>query len=211
MPNEILTGARYPAASAVPNVNQDIQNAVQDLADNTVPNFTTAAARNTAFSSWVTAGNAMRDGLVCTVAGVPQVYRSSQWRGVSTLVYSGAAYTGAATAATFTTFVTVTVPDPGYPYQVVVDAQQFVLVSSGSSWNFTARIDSSSGQLITPVGSATSTTYVPVIINGGVSTSLSGTHAVIFNAEKISGAAGDGYQPSPVTNLQAYRVQVIPA
>jgi hypothetical protein len=53
---------------------------------------------------------------------------------------------------------------------------------------------------------------VPVTILGGISaTTYTGAHTVIFNAEKISGAPGDGYQPSTVANIQAYRVRVVPA
>lgn len=65
MPTESLTGARYPAPSVAPNVSQDIQNAVTDLASKTIPRFASASARDTAYSSWVSAGNTMVDGLTC--------------------------------------------------------------------------------------------------------------------------------------------------
>lgn len=89
MPNEVLTGARYPASSAAPNVNQDIQNAVADLADNTIPNFTTTTTRNTAYTSWVSAGNTMRNGLICTVADKPYLYSGGAWRPLSKGVDGG--------------------------------------------------------------------------------------------------------------------------
>jgi hypothetical protein len=79
MPNEPLTGARYPAASASPNVPQDLQNAVTDLADNTIPRFATTTARDSAYASWVAAGGAMAAGLHCTVAGRLYRYTGSAW------------------------------------------------------------------------------------------------------------------------------------
>lgn len=82
MPNEPLTGARYPAASAAPNVPQDIQNAVMDLADNTIPTFVTSTARDAAYQAWVAAGGAMRDGLRCYVSTDAQFqnYEDGSWR-----------------------------------------------------------------------------------------------------------------------------------
>lgn len=82
MPTEPLTGARYPASSAAPNVPQDIQNAVQDLADigYAGPHASTTA-RDSAFSAWVALGNTMRNGLHCHVTGVgDQVYLNSNWQ-----------------------------------------------------------------------------------------------------------------------------------
>lgn len=74
MPTDPLIGARYPALTAVPNVPQDIANAVLDLTDNTIPHFTTTSLRDTAYASWVAAGNTMRNGLFCSVAGVAMEY-----------------------------------------------------------------------------------------------------------------------------------------
>lgn len=80
MPTDPLTGSRYPASSAAPNVNGDIQNAVMDLADNTIPRFTTTAARDTAYANWVTAGGTMANGLVCAVSNMLYMYDTSAWR-----------------------------------------------------------------------------------------------------------------------------------
>lgn len=59
MPTDPLTGSRYPAASAAPNVAQDLQNAVLDLADNTIPRFATTSARDSAYTSYGTLSNGM--------------------------------------------------------------------------------------------------------------------------------------------------------
>lgn len=80
MPTDPLTGSRYPASSDSPNIAQYIQNAVYDLADNTIPRFATTAARDSAFAAWVSAGNSMTDGLHCWVSAVgDQVYLSGAW------------------------------------------------------------------------------------------------------------------------------------
>jgi hypothetical protein len=62
-------------------VSQDIQNAVGDLADNTFAGpFASTTARDSAFSAWVGAGNAMREGLHCHVSGVgDQVFVGGNW------------------------------------------------------------------------------------------------------------------------------------
>lgn len=80
MPTDPLTGSRYPSSSAAPNVAQDIQNAVIDLADNTVPRFASTAARDTAYSAMVSAGGVMADGMQCTVNGVPYRRINGTWR-----------------------------------------------------------------------------------------------------------------------------------
>jgi hypothetical protein len=81
VPNDPLTSSRYPAASAAPNVAQDIQNAVTDLADNTWAGpFATTTARDTAFSTWVSGGGTMRNGLHAHVTGLgDQVDLDGNW------------------------------------------------------------------------------------------------------------------------------------
>lgn len=77
MATEPLTGARIPDLSYSPNIPQDISNGVRDLASNTSPHFTSTGARDSAFSAWVSAGGAMRDGLFCTVGTKEYMYSSS--------------------------------------------------------------------------------------------------------------------------------------
>lgn len=76
-----ITGARYPGSADAPNVNQDLQNLANDLSPLTHPYFTSTASRDTHYSSWVSAGGTMRDGLHCHVQGVgDQTYLSGSWR-----------------------------------------------------------------------------------------------------------------------------------
>lgn len=89
MPTDPLTSSRYPAGSDSPNIAQYIQNAVTDLADNTWTGpFATTTARDTAFSTWVSGGGTMRNGLHCHVTGVgDQVYLDGNWWTVPRLQY----------------------------------------------------------------------------------------------------------------------------
>lgn len=66
-------GMRYPASSAAPNVNQDIQNLATDVQSFTVPRFSTAAARNAALPS-------PQSGQLAVVAGSVHAYDGSGWR-----------------------------------------------------------------------------------------------------------------------------------
>lgn len=78
MPTDPLTGSRYPVSGDAPTIWTYIENAVKDLSDNTFPRFASTTARDTAFASWVGAGNAMTSGLHCHVTGIgDQVYSTS--------------------------------------------------------------------------------------------------------------------------------------
>lgn len=76
---EPLTGARKPEQTDGPLGGLQISNAVTDLAPKVLGGpFATASARDTAYASWVTAGNSMRDGLECWLTGTGhQVYTSA--------------------------------------------------------------------------------------------------------------------------------------
>lgn len=72
MPTTLSSGLRYPAASAAPNVPQDIQNLATDLDNKVVPSFTTIAARNAAIT-------APTLGQLCTVAGGIHRWDGAAW------------------------------------------------------------------------------------------------------------------------------------
>lgn len=80
MATEPLTGSRIPDLSFAPDISQ-LGVAVRDLADNTLPHFTSTAARDSAYAAWVASGYAMRDGLYCTVGTKLWCYlnASSAW------------------------------------------------------------------------------------------------------------------------------------
>lgn len=77
MATEPLTGARIPDLSFSPNIPQDMSNGIRDLADNTVPQFTSTGSRDSAYSAWVSSGYAMRDGLMCVVGTKLYMYVSA--------------------------------------------------------------------------------------------------------------------------------------
>lgn len=116
------------------------------------PPFANNGARDTAYSAWVAAGNTMSNGLTCTVAGVPQVYRSGQWRGVG----PGPVHTGVG-PPTFGPYSIqgapepglvvgrINIPDPGYEYRIHIDAavEAYPVQSNGSDVGpFSWRVDS---------------------------------------------------------------------
>jgi hypothetical protein len=63
---------RYPAASAAPNVNQDIQNLANDVQTAVLPRFTSITNRNAGIPSPVASQ-------ACIVAGELHVYDGSKW------------------------------------------------------------------------------------------------------------------------------------
>jgi hypothetical protein len=79
VPTDPLTASRYPGLNSSPNIPQDIQNAVWDLADNTIPRFATTTARDAAYAAWIAAGHTLASGMHCTVGGALQVYRNG-WK-----------------------------------------------------------------------------------------------------------------------------------
>ncbi|SNR33178.1 hypothetical protein [Blastococcus mobilis] len=214
---EVATVAVSPGATATNGAGVLITNTARQ----TVPRNTRIPVRNQAEQDALTAFPGLEvyrldDGRVqlCTSAGPPAVW-------VTTFdptnpprtgrAYSADAYTGASVTGVTNVLRTIAYPDPGFPHRVLVDAYHRALVSPGSSWNLTARVDTTGGTLIRPVGSATSTSYADVRIHGGISGVLSGGHSVLICAERVAGVTGDGYQVQTEANLQSYRVQVVPA
>lgn len=75
-----LTGVAYPVTTDAFKPEADIQRAVNGLSSNAIPSFSSASARDAAFSAWVAQGNTMRDGLHCYVQSIgDQVYINGVW------------------------------------------------------------------------------------------------------------------------------------
>lgn len=72
MPTTSENAIRYPAATATPNVSQDIQNVATDVDTGLVRRFASTGARDTAIPSPAT-------NRVVSVAGAIQVYTGSRW------------------------------------------------------------------------------------------------------------------------------------
>lgn len=83
MANHPLTGAYLPTqASDPPAGGTQISQAVNQLSPVTVPRFTSTAARDSAYSSWVSGGGAMVDGMLCAVGSTLYMRRSGAWQTV---------------------------------------------------------------------------------------------------------------------------------
>lgn len=83
MPTDPLTGARVPDGSYAPDITQ-VATAIFDISDNTIPFFASTTARDSAYSSWVANGGAMRNSLICAVGTTLYKYASGAWVVMST-------------------------------------------------------------------------------------------------------------------------------
>lgn len=77
---EPLTGVTAQDQSDAALGGTQIGALARNMAGFTVPRFASTAARDTAYSAWVTSGKTMADGLVCIAAGVPYRRINGQWR-----------------------------------------------------------------------------------------------------------------------------------
>lgn len=75
-----LTGATIQDQSDAATGGTQIGNAVKNLRSFTIPRFTTTGARDTAYTSFVSGGGVMADGMHCTAAGVPYRRINGVWR-----------------------------------------------------------------------------------------------------------------------------------
>jgi hypothetical protein len=92
MPTTPLIGARIPDLTFSGDVAAHISNAIRDVEDNARPDFATTGARDSAFAAWVAAGNTLRAGLRCTVAGRDQQYTGTAWEYVPGYRGNGTGY-----------------------------------------------------------------------------------------------------------------------
>lgn len=209
MPTEPLTGSRYPAAGASPNVPQDIQNAVSDLADNTWAGpFTTTTTRNAAYAAWVAAGNTMRNGLTCTVAGVPQVYFGGTWHGVISSAYRDVTVDSAAKTAT-ADILSIVIPDPGFPYQVYLSGSALINVDTGVT--VAAQLRANSTTILQGITLSAGTQQLATV-SPAMTDVLTGGTTVALTISKFSGAVGSGFSATATPNVYTQlSAQVNPA
>jgi hypothetical protein len=209
-----LSGARYPDSTDTPDVSAYIQNAVNDLSDHVGGNFTTTAARDSAFSTWVAQGNTMANGLQCRVAGYPQVYRSGAWHGMVTIPLT----TTTADATLYTTtqnVMTLSVPDPMCPYRLRVSGSVLLAqLGAGVTVRLEIRVGGSAinplGANVANAGGSTLTDMLAVTAATGYSNQLSGAQTVTLTVVKLGGAAGNGYQCWGTSGYNMLAVDVVP-
>jgi hypothetical protein len=92
-----LTGARYPDNADATNLATYYQNVVDDLSPQSVPQFGSSAARDSAVSTWTSSGHTFTQGL-CLVNGAPQMYRG-KWVPLDQTLYRRVAGTATGTLA----------------------------------------------------------------------------------------------------------------
>lgn len=204
MPNDPLTGSRYPLGTDAPNVAQYIQNAVTDLADNTFAGpFATATARNTAYAAWVADGGTMRNGLHCTVNGVDMVYQDGQWRGLGRVpVLAGVGigpWTSPVSDDDPRNVATITIADPGFPFRLRTFGGVEVLSTS-------CRADS-----VMVVGGTTwdlAVGYNPYHKHAGISPVFTGGQVLYMTVYRVPGTGGGSWTSTSANlNLTA---EVVP-
>lgn len=187
-----LTNARYPDSASAVNLDTYFANIVNDLSPMTAPPFSTAAARDTAFANWVSTGNFMRDGLLCTVGGILQMYRGGSWRGV--------AFTSASQTTFFQTTIsdsveygiaTLAIPDPGFPYILDTSAVVAMAAQAGVQVSIRIRLDSVTGTVISQdsvrSGALPAGEVIPIPLGTWPSGTLTGAHSAVVTARRTLG------------------------
>jgi hypothetical protein len=118
---EPLTGVTVQDQGDAATGGTQIGHLATSLAPFTVPRFTSTANRDAQYSTWVTGGGSMIDGMCCTVAGELQVYRAGIWRGVRAVYGATAAFTAWSTPVSddnARVIGSIAIPDPGWPYRL---------------------------------------------------------------------------------------------
>lgn len=192
-----LAGLPYPGdpATTPPNGPAQIAALARAVEAIGIPSYANAGARNAAYAAWVAAGNTMRDGLHCNVAGIDQVYRSGKWRGTTTTSFStGSFYSGIniTDPADNTEYAIseLTIPDPGFEYRIEVSGIIFVAADADTQPTLRFHLDTVSGPAIgvnipRPVGlPGQSWPLSPPNFETGV---LTGTHKVLPTLQRTFG------------------------
>lgn len=188
-----ITGARYPDSASAVTLDTYYANIVNDLSPMVSTDFATNAARDTAFGNWVSAGNSMRNGLQCTVSGVPQQYRNGSWRGlVPTTATVTTFFATTFSNTTETGIATLAIPDPGWPYILKTSGVIAIAATAGVQANVRARLDSVTGTVISQdvprSGQFPAGEIMGVPLGACPSGTLTGAHSVVVTARMISGS-----------------------
>lgn len=210
-----LTGARYPDNSSATDLATYYSWAVNDLSPMTIPYFSTKAARDTAFTNWVNAGNSMRDGLHCNVGGYDQVYRGGSWRGVGSVPHNTTAVDGSF-HDTSAVVMTLSIADPGFAYQLQAAGSVLVNMSAGTTLFAQIQVN---GNTLPPQGMNvhvdTDQQGIAVLLNTpapGLTGTLSGTSTVTLNVGFAADpGAGYGFTAQQNTVYNQLFAVVVPA
>lgn len=190
----------YPNSSSPNNPPIHFQALNNQLDTRLVPRFATATARNSAITSPV-------EGMVCVVAGYPQVYRSGAWRGIqSQLISTTTVDTGLKTGNA--TLMTLSIPDPQCAYKIQCSAQIiFGVVGPGVTAGGRIRVNGTDlivgNDAINASGS--NMNNLLTTIPAGTTGTMTGA-ATVSVFVSMTGPAGYGYQATASGGLGLYNI-----
>lgn len=123
---------------------------------------------------------------------------------------------------TFTTtewVATLSIPDPGYPYQLDVTGSLRVAVGPNVRVDLLCRLDSTDGPFVTVPSTGelvwtspqNSTLWTSMHVGASLDRVYTGAHNIIIMMAKIAGPAGNGYRIEPVAANSGISARVFPA
>ena len=111
-----LSGARYPDSTDSTNLSAYYQDLADDLSSVAVPQFASSTARDSAWSTFTSAGHTLTNGSVCAVNGELQVYRG-KWVSAVPVLYRRIAGTATGTLGSGSSSnLTASQPIPASPF-----------------------------------------------------------------------------------------------
>lgn len=190
----------YPNSSSPNNPPIHFSALATQLDTRLIPQFSTTTARNSAITSPV-------QNMMCAVAGYPQIYRSSSWRLVTSVLYSTTTFNTSLVTVS-TVVATLSIPDPGgVPYKIkAAGSADLAVVGAGVHARAVIRVN---GTAIVPSGTAAINdtagdmsdqlvyTQIPA-----VSGQLTGASTVDLLISKEAGVAGNGFRVSSTLGAQ---------
>jgi hypothetical protein len=195
-----INGLPYPNSSSPNNPPIHFQALNNQLDTRLVPPFSTTTARNSAITSPVT-------GMMCAVAGYPQIYRSGSWRLVTSVLFSTTTFNTSLVTVS-TVVATISIPDPGgVPYKIkAAGSADLSVVGANVHARPLVRVN---GTAIVPSGYAvindTASTLTDIIVYTqipAVSGQLTGACTVDLLISKEAGPADNGFQVSSGAGAQ---------
>jgi hypothetical protein len=187
-----INGLPYPNSSSPNNPPIHFQALNNQLDTRLVPQFSTTTARNSAITSPV-------NGMMCAVAGYPQIYRSGSWRLVTSVAY-GTTSMATPTYTVSQVVATLNIADPGgVPYKIKASASvDLDILGAGVHARAVVRVN---GTAINPAGvgafndtAGTITDQLTYLPTPALSGQLTGACTVDLLISKESGAAGNGFR-----------------
>ncbi|WP_409186730.1 hypothetical protein F9C11_21815 [Amycolatopsis sp. VS8301801F10] len=126
-----------------------------------------------------------------------RIWDGTTWRGLTPKTYQTPKF-ASVTVSTFPfALASVSIPDPGWPYQLDFDAQLAMTCGTGGGFDFVPRDGSASGAnlagplSIQPADGRTGTVALPYTYAGGSDNVLTGARTVVMALNRWTGPAGN--------------------